>query len=147
VLQNQNRIGFGPVRNNRAITSVLIALIAQENFPNVYLRSVVCLLGVACVVRCMTTGIRYREGQLVVENIFRRATVKIEDVASIRFESRLSAAKRLIIQDGTGRRVAATGVSIWSFPILLPWQRPEKRLVQLQHFLARANVLEPYRAP
>lgn len=147
MLQNRSRIGFGPVRNNRAIASVMITLIAQENFPNVYLRSVVCLLGVACVVRYLTTGLRCWEGQLLVENFFRRATVNIQDVASMRFESRLSAAKRLIIEDGTGRRVAATGVSIWSFPILLPWQRPEKRLVQLQHFLAEANVVEPYRAP
>ena len=147
MLQSHNRIGFGPVRNNRAITSVIVTLIAQENFPNVYLRSIVCLLGVACVVRSMTTGLRCRKGQLLLENVFRRATVNIQDVASIRFDSRLSAANRLIIEDGTGRRIAATGVSIWIFPILLPWQRPEKRLVQLQHFLAQANVVEQYRAP
>ena len=118
MLQSRNRIGFGPVRNNRAITSVIITLIAQENFPNVYLRSVVCLLGVGCGVRSMTTGLRCREGQLLVENVFRRATVNIQDVASIRFDSRLSAAKRLIIEDGTGRTVTASGISIWSFPIL-----------------------------
>ena len=106
--QNRNRIGFGPVRNHRAIASVMITLSAQENFPNVYLRSVVCLLGVACVVRYMTRGLRCREHQLLVENFFRRAKVNIEDVASIRFESRLSAANRLVIEDGTGRRVAAT---------------------------------------
>lgn len=150
MLQNRNWLGFGPIRARRLAFSVVVPIpySRPEEWPNVFVRNIFLLLAVACFLRLMMTGLRHSEGHLIVENLFRRVTVDIGDVVSIRFEARgLSAAKRLIIEDGTGRKVAATGVSIWVFPILLPWQRPDKRLLQLHRFLTQANVIELYRAP
>lgn len=59
----------------------------------------------------------------------------------------MSAAKRLVIETRDGETIDVTGVSIWSFPILLPWQKPEKRLLRLERFLAQSNVAETYSAP
>ena len=150
MLQRRNWIGFGPIRTRRFAFSVVVPIpySRPEEWPNVFMRNVFLVLAVAFFLRLMITGLRHSEGHLIIENLFRRVSVDIQDVVSIRFEARgLSAAKRLIIEDRTGRKVAATGVSIWSFPILLPWQRPEKRLLQLHRVLTQANVVELYRAP
>ena len=145
MFQSLNRVSFGPIRARRLALSVWI--------PAVYwyaedLSNVVLLVGMACFLRSLMTGLLYREGQLVACNFFRRVAVDSENVVSIRFESRgLSAIRRLVIETNTGKKIAATGVSVWQFPFLLPWQRPEKRLRQLEDFLARSNVADAYRAP
>lgn len=112
------------------------------------LPKIVVLIGVVCFLRALMTGIRDRNGRLIAYKFLRNIALDKQDLVSIRFEVRgMSAAHRLVIETRTGEKIDVTGVSIWSFPVLLPWQRPQKRLHQLERFLARANLADVYRAP
>lgn len=145
VLQSVKWIGFGPIRTRRLALSVFftVAYWNDEELPKI-----VVLVGVACFLRSMMTGLRDRDAQLIAYKFFRNIALNKQDVVSIRFEARgMSAAKRLVIETRSGETIDVTGVSIWSFPVLLPWQKPEKRLLQLERFLAQSNVAEAYSAP
>ena len=138
------RVSFGPVRWRRFVVSIwILALWAIGDAPDVVL-----LVGLACCARSLMTGLRLKGGRLVIDNFFRRRAVDADDVVSIRFRGReLSAIRRLVIQTKGGETLAVNGVSFWQFPVLLPWQRPEKQLHKLRCFLTRSNVADVYSSP
>lgn len=145
MFQSLNRVSFGPIRARRLVLSAWL--------PAVYwyaedLSNVILVIGMACFLRSLMTGLLHREGQLIACNFLRRVAVNSENVVSIRFEGHgFSSIRRLVIESNNGEMIPVNGVSIWKFPFLLPWQRPEKRLRQLEHFLARSNVADAYCAP
>lgn len=138
------RVSFGPVRLRRLVVSIwILALWVIGDAPDVVL-----LVGLACFARSLMTGLRLKGGRLVIDNFFRRRAVDAYDVVSIRFRGHgLSAVRRLVIQTKSGETLAVNGVSFWQFPVLLPWQRPEKQLQKLQCFLTRSNVADAYLSP
>lgn len=138
------RVSFGPVRFRRIVVSIwILALWVTEDPPDVVL-----LVGLACFVRSLMIGLRLKGGRLVIDNFFRRRSVDTDDVVSIRFRGHgLSAIRRLVIQTSDGDTLAVSGVSFWQFPVLLPWQRPEKRLQQLRCLLTESDVAHAYSSP
>lgn len=127
---------------------MFIALYSAVYWSNEELPRILLLVGVVGFVRAMTAGLRDRGTRLVARKFLRNISLKKQDVVSIRFQRRgISAAKRLVVETMSGETVHVTGVSIWSFFIRLPWQNPDKRLLQLERFLARSNLAEVYSAP
>ncbi len=74
--------------------------------------------------------------------------MNVDEVRCVKFRAHsFSTLHRLEIHRDRDRPVRASGVSVWSGGLTLPWQRPDARLRETERFFEAAGVLAAYEAP
>lgn len=105
-------------------------------------------IGGVSLLRWAYTGLSQDGGHLIVRNFFRTRSVNTDQVASAQFRSRmLSRLYRLELCVASGECLKVHGVSLWLEGPRLPWQRPYRRLEEVERFFEATGLHDIYRSP
>jgi len=141
------RLSFGPLKVRRIVLSIWIPLLICLGAD----RSATCVLaaiaGLVLLPRSMAAGVSIKGESLIVRNLFRTWKVPTRNVQSISFRSRLLSLVGRMELTLPGKVLAVSGVSLWVGGLRLPWQRPDRRIVEIDHFVEQAGLLGKFMSP
>lgn len=141
-------IAFGPYRDQALALSLWFPFLACVDSPLTVTCVLILAAGVGCFTRALFMGLRRDGSRLIVRNFFQTVVLDIEDIERHGFPDQISALlHRLELRTKSGRRLRASGVSVWLGGLMLPWQRPDRRLHELAECLGSAELRHVYDPP
>lgn len=140
--QARSRLVFGPLRNRRVAVPTWLALwsltLGEVGVRAVVVTAVCSFIGA----RGLMMGVSRKGQKLVIRNVLRTRVLGISDVTTVGFDryGLSGTVERLTFASADGKRSAANGVSVWHYPLLLPFQRPYRYRERVQSFLQDAGL-------